>query len=501
MLLFPPLLEAKPDLKRKGLNLAMPGHSRYQPEVLRPYFGYDIYQSWLVRVEAATLIANNANGKISDVDIAKLTPIVFQNLLNITTTEVDEEERRTKHDIRALINCAGKLLPDELAKWFHLPNTSYDVICTANAMMFQQAHYEVVGPALAKLIEGFADLTEKYADIVQIGRSHGQHALGITIGFWLATILERLCDAAKNLSERAADLRGKISGAVGAHNAQMALGFQTPANGPSKRNSFEHSVLLLLELEPGRISTQLALPERMIRYLAAAAEVSRVLEQFGTDARQLMRTEIGEFSQPAKKAGEAGSSTMAHKSNPQVFESLVGMGTMNKWLIGMFSETLVSEHQRDLTGSAIIRKFPEIIVNLMVQVNALLRTEEGDADGLPFIARCQVHEDACERNFNMSKHLVMAEALFILLQEHGGMVNAHKPVGDLLVPYAKLHKCSLVAALEAHKESQTDLWDAWQQVPDDQKNVIAHPEAYIGDAAETARLIAADARETAKMLL
>ena len=51
-----------------------------------------------------------------------------------------------------------------------------------------------------------------------------KHALPITVGFWFATILNRILANIQSANHAANRLVGKISGAVGVYNAQVGLG-------------------------------------------------------------------------------------------------------------------------------------------------------------------------------------------------------------------------------------------------------------------------------------
>ena len=272
-------------------NLFVPGNPRYQPKDLIPYFGYDNTARFLVEVELATMDVLGELGMIPATDYALLTPEVRAAVLGITMTEVDKVERTvTKHDIRALVMLMQERMPAPLRRWVHVPLTSYDVIDTARARMFREAHTHVVLPKAKKLIELLARQVQRYAGVGQVGRTHGQHALPITVGFWLATILARVLENTQELDMRAQLLCGKIAGPVGAYNAQVGLDL-FDING----KKFEELVLGKLGLKPGPISTQLVMPERMTRYLFEASLLSAALGQFGCDGRHLMRSEIGEY--------------------------------------------------------------------------------------------------------------------------------------------------------------------------------------------------------------
>src|SRR5207247_2356193 len=95
------------------------------------------------------------------------------------------------------------------------------------------------------------------------GRTHGQHALPITVGFWFATILSRLLHNAHRMDEYEQQLVGKISGAVGACNAIEGLGIAKKCGS----RTFEQRVFDKLNLREPNISTQIAPPEPLAYFL------------------------------------------------------------------------------------------------------------------------------------------------------------------------------------------------------------------------------------------
>ncbi len=400
-------------------NLSLPGNPRYQPRDLQPHFGYDNLFQAVAEVEIATIRTLAEIGIIPEADIALLTPEIEQQLLSITTTEVDDVERNvTKHDIRAWVRIAQGKVDPKLRRWIHVPLTSYDALDTARALQFVRGH-EVVKRLTDKVIGHFVEQVNMFAAHPQIGRTHGQHALPITVGFWFATILSRILTNIQSANDAAKKLVGKISGAVGVYNAQVGLGIAARCGD----KTFEERVLEKLGLKPAPISTQILPPEPLADYLFACVKLSASLGQFGLDCRQLMRTEIGELCEPFEK-GQVGSSTMAHKRNPINFEGLEGGWKKNKIEFGKILECMTSEHQRDLVGSSIVRDFPTIVVNLVNQLNTLLR----EANGKPFICRISVDEVALKRNFETQGDAIIAEPIYIALQMAGYEGDAHELV-------------------------------------------------------------------------
>jgi adenylosuccinate lyase len=456
-------------------NLALPGNPRYQPQSLVPYFGYDNIARFLVSVELAALDTLTEMEIIESADRALLTPELEQKLLAITTSEMDRIERKvTKHDIRALVRLMQEITPAPLRRWVHAALTSYDVIDTARAMQFARAHQYAVKVKLAYVIHALRTQAMEHAETKQIGRTHGQHALPITVGFWYATILSRILFNAVEANRYADGLVGKISGAVGAFNAQVGLGIYEKSG-----ILFEKRVLEHLGLKAAPISTQIVPPEPLAYYLFSILGLSAAFGQFGNDARNLMRTEIGELSEPFEK-GQVGSSTMAHKRNPANFENLVGTWHKNKSEFSKVLETMVSEHQRDLVGSSLSRDFPTLIVNVTSQMDTLLRPNN---DGKQFIERIQVNKASCERNLAMSGDSILAEPLYLALQMHGYEGDAHELINHKAMPLVDAHT-SLVQAVRILADKDGELRQAWRKIPRDLKELFEEPSQYIGRAKE-----------------
>ncbi|MDD5071617.1 MAG: lyase family protein [Patescibacteria group bacterium] len=474
-------------------NLIMPGNPRYQPRVMAGIFGYDNLYKEAAGVEIATLMVLGEIGVIPSEEMAELQTDLIEKILAIPTTEVDRIEREiTHHDVRAWVRAAQEIIRGGLKKWVHIPLTSYDPLDTGRMLQFQKAYDSVLRPSIKEVVFHFADLAEKFASQIQIGRTHGQHALPITVGFWLATILSRIVHNWEKIDYFSLALEGKISGAVGAHNAQIGLGF----NRLCGEKTFEKLVLEKLNLPPARISNQILPPEPLAYFLFSCCMLSASLAQFGRDCRHLMRTEIAEVAE-AFEATQVGSSTMAHKRNPINFENLEGMWIRTKNEFGKVLDTLISEHQRDLVGSSVVRDFPIIVINLQQQLNALLRPNN---NGEPFISRITINGDACQKNFQMSADLILAEPLYIAIQMAGYQGDAHELVNRKLVSPAAERKVPLVEVLSELAEDDDGLKNVIGNIPEEVWDLLHYPERYTGDAAEKTGEIVQYARSKIKTL-
>ncbi len=475
-------------------NRAVPGNPRYQPPLLIPIFGYDHLFEAAAEIEIATMLTLAEIGVIPKSEIVHLSEKIKDDIRWIPTTEVDEIERQiTGHDFRAWIRIAQAKMDPKLARWLHVPNTTYDPLDSGRIVQFVRGH-AVIKAQTDTVIGHFSDKAEKFASHVQIGRTHGQHALPITVGFWLATILRRLHMNIESANHSSNMLVGKISGAVGAYNAQVGLGIKKRCGS----KSFEERVLEKVGLKPARISTQILPPEPLADYLFSCIKISAALGQFGRDCRHLMRTEIGEVIEPFEK-GQVGSSTMAHKRNPLNFENLEGTWTKNIAEFMKVLLTMISEHQRDLVASPVYRDFPTIVVNLATQLGTLLR-KKGDKP--PFIARISIDETALARNFAMSGDKILGEPIYIAVQMAGYDKDAHKLVNELAMDLSKAEGITLLDATRkvlSETEGEEAARVIWENIPGETLELLSHPESYIGDATEKTHEIVGLAREYLKV--
>lgn len=476
------------------LNSALPGNLRYQPADLKEHFGYDQLVRPVVEVELATLHVLGDVGIIPQAEIDLLTPMIVEKVMQIPTTQVDRTERLTKHDIRALVIEIQKIVGEAVGRWVHVPLTSYDALDTGRTLQYARSYHQVFKRNLRKVAYLLAGMVEEHANTLQIGRTHGQHALPITAGFWLATVLSRILYNWEKMEETADQLVGKISGAVGAYNAQIGLGISSRCGD----YSFESRVLDKLGLRPSRISTQILPPEPLAYFLYACYMQSAALAQFGRDCRHLMRTEIGEVAE-SFVVGQTGSSTMAHKRNPINFENLEGMYWKNTGELVKVLVTLVSEHQRDLVASSVARDFPIILVNLLQQLVTLLRKD--DKQRLPFLVRVRINNIACRSNFAHSAHLILAEPLYIALQMAGYQKDAHKLVNRVLVPKAQETGRMLIDVLDDLALEGSLEREALSQIPEDIIRLLHRPQEYTGLASQQAWEIAALARKQVALSL
>ena len=319
---------------------------RYSEPELNKYLSEEGFTRYKLNVEMA-LIQSLIERGLCDIETE-----IQKACDDITTEEIYAEEDRIHHDIRALVNCVQKRVSDEARPYVHMTATSFDISDTANAARYKDAVEMQLLPRLIDLEEILIALTKREAETVQIGRTHGQHAVPITFGFAMGLYVERLGGCIEKIKATTDEMVGKFSGAVGAYNAS-ALFFDDP-------EEFEEQVLEKMDLQPAGHSTQIVPPESRTRLFSEICIMTSVLANLADDMRNLQRTEIAEVGEAFAK-GQVGSSTMPQKRNPINFENVKSLWKIMEGHRLTLALDQISEHQRDLTNSASGRIYVEII--------------------------------------------------------------------------------------------------------------------------------------------
>lgn len=394
----------------------------------------------------------------------------------IEASEVYREEETTHHNIRAVVNVMQRHLPESVRHLVHLGATSVDILDTAAAIRYRDVTRQVVLPLLGELEQELIDLAEREAETVSIGRTHGQHAVPITVGFALAEYVSRLGSSIKRMEDAAGDLRGKLAGAVGAYNATSVLHPDPEA--------FERTVLADLGLKPGEHATQIVSPEFLLRLLLEMNIAFGIIANLADDLRHLQRSEIGEFSEHFS-AHQVGSSTMPHKRNPWNAEHVKSLWKAFSPRAATWFMDQISEHQRDLTNSASGRFVVEFIAGFTAAAERMRS----------IVARLRVDHEGIERNLREGVRRVTAEPLYIILAA-AGVADAHERVRRITLAAEQGGRTVLEVARE-----DGELWQriatAYQRLTgEDPELFFADPSRYTGRAAKKAREICANYRKT-----
>ena len=393
---------------------------------------------------------------------------------NIDPELVYAEEEKTKHNIRALVNVLKKTVGENIAPFVHLGATSVDILDTALAMRMRDCTQQAVLPVLRALENELCAIAERDSETAQIGRTHGQHAVPITFGFAIAEYVSRLGKSIIEIDRLSRDLRGKLSGPVGAYNGTALL-----TRDPEE---LERRYLDYAGLKPSEYSTQLAEPEYLLRLLLEYNVAFGIIANLADDLRNLQRSEIGEvFEYFGEK--QVGSSTMPHKRNPWNSEHVKSLWKAFAPRVITFFMDQISDHQRDLTNSASQRFIAEYIAGFAFaaeRMRSVVSALRPDTEGMM-------------RNLTAAggkvKGGILAEPAYLLLAESGES-NAHEII-RLITLEAEKSGAAFFEVLQKHAEVFKRISGQLEKLGvSDAASFFAHPERYRGIAAEKARRLA-----------
>ena len=420
---------------------------------LQPYLSENAMIGYMAKVESA-LTKILAKYKICS---KKIADEVERACKRVAAEEVYLEEDKLRHNVRALANCIRSKVSDEAKPFVHFTATSHDIIATADALRYKRFTNNALIPKLMEFEKTLIDLALREKDTIQVGRTHGQHAVPITFGFAIAQYVSRFGNSILKIKKSANNLRGKIAGAVGSYNASSLF-----FNNPEK---FEEEVLQELNLKPSPISTQIPEAEFMADYANSVIESFGVLANLADDMRNLQRSEIGEVWEEFG-AKQVGSSTMPQKRNPINFENVKSLWKeFMPRMVTLYSDQ-ISEHQRDLTNSASSRFIPEILAAFYISASRLNRT----------MSNLNVDKENLKKNLDMNKGMIVAEPLYILLAAYNHP-DAHEAVRQLT-----LKAQSAKRPLQDIIKKEISLGQYLKKFSKEQLRIINNPENYVGIA-------------------
>lgn len=372
------------------------------------YLSEEASIEYCIKVEIALL---KSHVRLNLKDRFDLMAVLDTVEAEISPAEVYEEEEKTQHNIRALVNVLKRKVPPEVAPYVHLGATSVDILDTAQSMRIRDVVKKVILPVLYKAEEELVRLCRENAEVPQVGRTHGQHAVPITFGFAMAEYASRLGKSIIQIKRLSGNLRGKIAGAVGAYNSTALL---TP-----NPESFEAEILESLGLQPSETSTQMVEPEYLLRLLLEINVAFGILANLADDLRHLQRSEINEVRE-LFKSDQVGSSTMPQKRNPWNSEHVKSLWKAFAPRVMTFYMDQISEHQRDLSNSASMRFISDYLAGFAAAV----------ARSVKVLKSLHVNAAQMMKNIQSSGDMVLAEAAYILLAA-AGESEAHEIIKQL----------------------------------------------------------------------
>ncbi len=365
------------------------------PEMLEIFEEENLLQRRL-DVEAALAWAHAEVGNIPHKDAEKIAETASVKYVKLG--RVKEIEREIKHNIASLVRALAEACGSSGA-YVHLGATSSDILDTATALQLKDA-LAFLEKKLNNLEKILLEKAERYKRTIMMGRTHGQHALPITLGFKFAVWTREIARHIQRLKEcKERILVGKMSGAVG---TQAGLG--------PDAIKIQQLVMEKLGIKPAEISTQIVQRDRHAELVCLLAIVTSTLDNIAIEIRELQRPEIGELAEPFERAKQVGSSTMPHKHDPELCERVSGLAKIMRSLVVPALENVPTWHERDLTQSSAERFIiPEACILTDYMLYLITNV----------IADLQVDEKRMLKNLELTRGRIMSEAVMIALTRKG----------------------------------------------------------------------------------
>lgn len=327
---------------------------RYRKDVveLAPYVSeFNIIRT-RIEVETKYLMA------LSDVGVVRpLTRQEKKKLLSFggnlsleDAQRIKEIEDKTVHDVKAMElafkdTMQGTSLED-LTEMVHFGLTSEDVNNLTYRLILKRTTHDIIIPTLDLLVDDFVERADEYKGDPMLARSHGQGAVGTTVGHEFAVFARRLNNQVRKLENQT--LEAKLNGAVGGFNSLK------DAYPNIDWIKFAQNFVKSLGFKPNLITTQIAPYDDMVETFQNYSRINGILLSFDQDIWRYISDHW--FAQKKEKETAAGSSTMPQKINPIRFENSEGnLGKANALFAFFASKLPVSRLQRDLSDSTVIR--------------------------------------------------------------------------------------------------------------------------------------------------
>lgn len=391
------------------LNAISPIDGRYRSKTasLAPFFSEEALIRYRVLVEVEYFIA------LCQIPLPQLKGVnpnqfeslraIYKNFSTADALSIKEIEKTTNHDVKAVEYFIKKAFDDlglnEFKEFIHFGLTSQDINNTAIPLSTKEAFEKAYLPLLIGVISKLKDMSQEWANVPMLARTHGQPASPTRLGKEIGVFVERLEEQMRLLFN--IPFAAKFGGATGNYNAHHVA---YPAIDWKKFGTdFVEDTLGLHHSFP---TTQIEHYDHFAAFFDALKRINTILIDLDRDIWTYVSMDY--FKQKIK-AGEIGSSAMPHKVNPIDFENSEGnLGIANAVFEHLAAKLPLSRLQRDLTDSTVLR-------NIGVPIGHTLIGFEATLKGLnKLLLNESKFEEDLERNW-----AVVAEAIQTILRREG----------------------------------------------------------------------------------
>src|ERR1700742_211583 len=327
----------------------------------------------------------------------------------IDMAKLKEATERIGSPVLPVVQQLVKLCKDGLGEWCHWGATTQDVTDTATVLQIKEA-LAIVETEIDGICDALAALAKKYRDTPMAGRSNLQQAVPITFGYKMATMLA----AFERHKQRLVELRARV----------FVFEFGGAAGTLSSLGKDGLKVQVELAKELGLAQPEIAwhtVRDRIAEVGCFLGLLTGLCGKIALDIKLMMQTEVEEVYEPFHE-GRGSSSTMPQKRNPISSVYVTALTSVVRQHVAALLDAMVEDHER-ATGPWEIEwiVLPEIF---SLSAGALAQTRFV-LEGL------QVDEKKMRDNLDITRGLIVSEAVMMGLGPHLGRQYAHDLVYDI----------------------------------------------------------------------
>jgi len=427
-----------------ALNAISPIDGRYRSKVneLAPYFSEQALIRYRVLVEIEYFIA------LCEIPLPQLKSVdsnVFDSLRAIYKAFSSEDalaikkiESVTNHDVKAveyfIKEQFDKLNLSEYKEFIHFGLTSQDINNTAIPLSIKEAMNDVYVPEYFIVLNKLKALSEDWAHIPMLARTHGQPASPTRLGKEIEVFVVRLQEQFNLLNDIPS--AAKFGGATGNFNAHHVA--YPNIDWKAFGSEFVQEKLGLQHSFP---TTQIEHYDHMAALFDTMKRINTIILDLDRDIWTYVSMDY--FKQKIK-AGEVGSSAMPHKVNPIDFENSEGnLGIANAIFEHLSAKLPVSRLQRDLTDSTVLRNVGVPFGHTLIGFKSTLKGLE----------KLLLNESKFAQDLE-NNWAVVAEAIQTILRREG-YPNPYEALKGLTRTNAKINQDSISNFIDTLEVSNT----------------------------------------------
>src|ERR1700744_668782 len=298
---------------------------------------------------------------------------------------------------------------DGLGEWCHWGATTQDITDSATIMQIREA-LAIIEKDIDDISDALAALAKRYRDTAMAGRSNLQQAVPITFGYKCATYLA----AFDRHKQRLAELKKRVfvfefGGAAGTLSSLGKDGLRTQVELAKE-----------LKLAQPEIAWH-TVRDRIAEVGCFLGLLTGLCGKIALDVKLMMQTEVEGVYEPFHE-GRGSSSTMPQKRNPISSVYVTALTSVVRQHVAALLDAMVEDHER-ATGPWEIEwiVLPEIF---SLSAGALAQTRF-------LLEGLQVDEKRMRANLDITRGLIVSEAVMMGLGPHFGRQYAHDLVYDI----------------------------------------------------------------------